>query len=102
MLYKQKNMELDQLHKFRYSEKERKYGLLKNNKWRDDFVPYQKTQLTKEYKKLKQSDQRKNPVLTGALMTPIAISYIKKIDVGLENKMSDRFKEAFGGYGQFL
>jgi hypothetical protein len=107
-LFNQKNMELDEAFNFRFSGDEVSAGLTKSkNKWRDEFIPFQKAELiadrAKEIKLAKQSDQRKNIGLVSAMFVPITASTVSKAKAAVKGT-GRRFNQdqSFGGYGQFL
>lgn len=107
-LFNQKNMELDEAFDFRFSGDEVSAGLTKSkNKWRDEFIPFQKAELAadraKELKLAKQSDQRKNIGLVSAMFVPITASTVSKAKAAVKGT-GRRFNQdqSFGGYGQFL
>ena len=107
-LFNQKNMELDEAFDFRFSGDEVSAGLTKSkNKWRDEFIPFQKAELAKERaKELKlfnQSDQRKNIGLVSAMFVPITASTVSKAKAAVKGT-GRRFNQdqSLGGYGQFL
>ena len=101
-LFNQKNMELDEAFDFRFSGDEVSAGLTKSkNKWRDEFIPFQKAELAKERaKELKlfnQSDQRKNIGLVSAMFVPITASTVSKAKAAVKGT-----GRRFGGYEQLL
>ena len=107
-LFNQKNMELDEAFDFRFSGDEVSAGLTKSkNKWRDEFIPFQKAELAadraKELKLAKQSDQRKNIGLVSVMFVPITTSTVSKAKAAVKGT-GRRFNQdqSFGGYGQFL
>ena len=107
-LFNQKNMELDEAFDFRFSGDEVSAGLTKSkNKWRDEFVPFQKAELVadraKELKLAKQSDQRRNIGLVSAMFVPITASTVSKAKAAVKGT-GRRFDkdQSFGGYGKFM
>ena len=117
-LFNQKNMELDEAYKLRNTPKssspnDPNYLLTLypekplKNKWRDEFIPFQKAELAKERaKELKlfnQSDQRKNIGLVSAMFVPITASTVSKVKAAVKGT-GRRFNQdqSLGGYGQFL
>ena len=107
-LFNQKNMELDEAFDFRFSGDEVSAGLTKSkNKWRDEFVPFQKAELSanraKELKLAKQSDQRRNIGLVSTMFVPITASTVSKAKAAVKGT-GRRFDkdQSFGGYGKFM
>ena len=109
-IFNQRNMELDETYKLRNTPKSSSPNdpnyltlypeKLSKNKWRDDFIPFQKAELAKdranEIKLLKQSDQRKNIGLVSAMFVPITASTLSKAKAAIKGT-----GRRFGGYGPF-
>jgi hypothetical protein len=109
-IFNQKNMELDKAFepRFRFTGQEVSAGLTKSkNKWREEFIPFQKAKLAKkrakELKLAKQSDQRQNIGHVSAMFVPITVSTVSKAKAAIKGA-GRRFNQdqSFGGFGQFL
>jgi len=116
-IFNQRNMELDEAYKLRNTPKSSSPNdpdyltlypeKLSKNKWRDEFIPFQKAELAKERAKelklAKQSDQRKNIGLVSAMFVPITTSTVSKAKAAVKGT-GRRFNQdqSLGGYGQFL
>ena len=116
-IFNQKNMELDEAYKLRNVQKPPEAGdpnfmnmaetFDSPNKWREEFVPYQKAKLAKERAKeikiFNQSDQRRNIGLVSAMFVPITASTVSKAKAAVKGT-GRRFDkdQSLGGYGRFL